>query len=79
MPRGAPPTNGVIEHAAEAGAIDDPAVHAESDDAAGELVHHHEHPIALEDDGLTAKQVDTPQAVGGLSDERQPRRAATTR
>ena len=58
MPRGAPPPNGAVEHAAEAGAIDSPAVYAESDDAAGELVHHHEHPIALEHDGLTPKQVE---------------------
>ena len=47
MARGTLPTNGVVEHAAEAGAIDSSPLHAESDEAAGELVHDNEHPVAL--------------------------------
>ena len=33
--------NGGVEHATEAGAIDGPAMHAETDDATRELVHDH--------------------------------------
>ena len=69
MSRGALPANGVVEHPAEAGAIDGAPVHAKSDEAAGELVHDHEHPVALEHDGLTPKQVDAPQTVGRVADE----------
>ena len=79
MSRRAPTVNGGVEHSAEAGAIDHAAVDAESDDATRELVHDHEHPVALEHDGLTAKEVDAPETVGRVSDERQPGRAASTR
>ena len=79
MARGTLPANGVVEHAAEAGAIDRPALPAESDEAAGELVHDHEDPVALEHDGLAAKQVHAPQAVRRVSDERQPRGSGSVR
>ena len=46
MSRGALTMNGGIEHAAEAGRIDGPTVHAESDDATRELVHDDEDPVA---------------------------------
>src|SRR5215510_2200395 len=36
-------------------------------------------PIGPQHDGLAAKQVDAPQAVGGMSDERQPRGPSSTR
>src|SRR5215207_1161587 len=67
------PVNGGIEHAAEVGARDGTAVHADADDAARQLVHDHEHPVAPEHDGLAAKKVHAPEAVCGLADERQPR------
>ena len=79
MARCAPTTNGGIEHATEAGPVDRTAVHSGSDDAAGELVHDHQHPVALEHDGLTLEEVDAPQAVCRLSDERQPRRPRAAR
>jgi hypothetical protein len=53
--------------------VDRTAVHADSDEATRELVHHHEHPVAPEHDGLASKEVNAPQAVCGVSDERQPR------
>jgi hypothetical protein len=62
-----------IEHAAEVGARDGTAVHADADDATRKLVHDHEHPVAPEHDGLAAKKVHAPEAVCGLADERQPR------
>src|SRR6266496_2397873 len=62
-----------VEHAAEVGAIDRTAVHTDSDEATRALVHDHEHPVAPEHDGLASKEVDAPQAVLRVSNERQPR------
>ena len=79
MSRCALTMNGGVEHAAEVGAIDRTAVHADSDEATRELVHHHEHPVAPEHDGLASKKVHAPQAVSRVSDERQPRRPGAAR
>src|SRR5712691_337851 len=73
MSRCAPSMNGAVEHAADVGAIDGTTVHADSDEATGELVDDHEHPVAPEHDGLASKEVHAPQAVSRVSDERQPR------
>ena len=59
--RGAPTMNGGVEHAAEVGAIDRTAVHADSDEATRELVHDHE-------------MVEEPQGQGGLDGEIRTRR-----
>src|SRR5258705_5350010 len=72
MPRCAPTMYSGVEHAAEIGASDRAAVHADSDEATRELVHEHEHPVAPKHDGLASKEVHAPQAVFGVSDERQP-------
>jgi hypothetical protein len=56
----APTMNGGVEHAAEVGAIDRTRVHADSDEATGELVHDHEHPVASEHDGLASKEIHAP-------------------
>src|SRR5712692_5002690 len=63
MSRCAPTMNGGVEHAAEVGAIDRTTVHTDSDEATGELVHDHEHPIAPEHDGLTSKEIHTPHRL----------------
>ena len=55
MSRRAPTMNGGVEHAAEVGALDRTAVHADSDETTRELVHDHEHPVAPEHDRLTAR------------------------
>src|SRR5687767_9178652 len=73
MSRCAPTMNGGVEHATDVGAIDRTTVHAESDEAARELVHDHEHPVAPEHDGLASEEVYAPEAVCGVSNERQPR------
>src|SRR5713226_8513305 len=54
-------------------------MHADSDEATGELVHDHEHPVAPEHDGLASKEIHTPQAVSRVSDERQPRGPGSAR
>ena len=79
MSRRTPTTNGGVEQATEAGAIDGPAMHAETDNATRELVHDHEHPVAPEHDGLASKQIYAPQAVSRVSDERQPRGPGSAR
>src|SRR6266852_1660023 len=73
MPRCVLTMDGGVEHAADVGAIDGTTMHADSDEATGELVHDHEHPVAPEHDGLASKKIHTPQAVSRVSDERQPR------
>jgi len=79
LSRCAPIMNGGVEQAADVGAIDRTAVHADSDEATRELVHDHEHPVAPEHDGLASKEVHAPQAVCGVSDERQPRGLGSAR
>jgi hypothetical protein len=44
-------------------------MHADADEATRELVHDHEHPVAAEHNGLAAKEIHAPQAVGRVSDE----------
>ena len=73
------PVSGGVEHAAEAGRVDRPAVYTEADQAPRALVHDHEHPVALEHDGLAAKQVDAPETVRRVTDERQPGRPGAAR
>src|SRR5712691_12928900 len=79
MPRCVLTMDGGVEHAADVGAIDGTTVHADSDEATGELVHDHEHPVAPEHDGLASKEVHAPQAVSRVSDERQPRGPGSAR
>ena len=61
----APPS--VIEHAADADAVDMRRFNSESDDTTREDVHDDHHPEALQQDGLASKQIDAPQAVAGFS------------
>ena len=63
------PTNGFIEHSAECGSVDVAALNGESNNATGELIHHHQHPVALQYNGLASKEIDTPQTVLHVSDE----------
>src|SRR5262249_27866903 len=71
--------DGGVEHTADIDAGDGSAVHADANEATRVLVHDDKYPIGPQHDGLAAKQVDAPQAVGGVSDERQPRGPSSTR
>ena len=53
-------------------------MNTKANDAPGELVHDHEHPVALQQDGFTAEEVSTPEAVLRVAEEGQPRRSAAT-
>ena len=68
----------LIEHAAERRTIDYPGLHSEADDAASELIHDDHYPMALEDQRFTTKEIDTPEAVLGVSEEREPGRTVGT-
>jgi len=66
----------LLEHPAERQAIDDSALDPESDDSACVLVHDNQHPICLQGHRFTAEQVEAPQTVLHMTDERQPRGTA---
>jgi len=70
---------GLVEHAADAGAVDRRGLNTESDDTTRKDIHHDHHPEALQQDRLAAKQIDAPQAVTGFSDGREPRRTCAPR
>ena len=67
--------DGGVEHAAQVDARDGSRVHADTHQTTGEVIHDHEHPIRPQHERFAAKQVDAPEAIGGVSDDRQPRRA----
>ena len=79
MSRRALTMDGGVEHATNVDAGDGSAVHADADETTRELVHDHEHPVAPEHDRLASKEVDAPEAVCGVADERQPRGPASAR
>jgi hypothetical protein len=43
--------------------IDITGMHTETYDAPSELIHDHEHPVALQVNGFTPKQVNAPEAI----------------
>ena len=53
--------------------------YAEADDPAGVYIHHHHDPVALEQNGLTAEEVDAPQAVLRLRNCGEPGWTITAR
>ena len=73
------PGGGAIEHAARRHAINACGSDANPDDATSEDIHDQHHPMAAQEDGFNAEQIDTPEAVLGVSDERQPRRTIGAR
>ena len=50
-----------------------------ADDTPSALIHDNDHPVALEKDGFTPKQVHTPETVLGMAQEGQPGWTVTTR
>src|SRR5258708_32245957 len=60
MSRCAPPMNGGVERAAEAGALDHPAVHADSDEATRERVHNHQDPVVPVPERVPSNEIRPP-------------------
>jgi hypothetical protein len=67
-------TSGSIKHLAQRHAVHDAAEHAEAHDAARTLVHHHEHPMRVEDGRFAPKQIKTSQTVLRVTQDREPGR-----
>src|SRR5512146_1392876 len=67
-----------IEHSADDRAVEISRGNAKADNAVREYVHHDHDPKAPEQHRFAAKQVDAPQAVRGVPDHGEPRRAITT-
>src|SRR6201988_4311553 len=63
------PSSGAIEHAAHRHAINGRGSDAEPNDSTSEDVHDQHHPMAPHEDRFNAEQIDTPDAVLGVSDE----------
>jgi hypothetical protein len=63
-----------IEHPAQRDAIHDTALHAKAHDATCALVHHHENPMRPQDRRFASKQVETPQTVLRVTEDRDPGR-----
>ena len=57
------PANGAMEHAAQRHSVHAAAVDAKPDNAARELVHHHENPVSSQSGGFASEQITTPQTV----------------
>jgi hypothetical protein len=66
------PAAGLIEHPADSNAVDMRRLNTESHNPTREDVHDEHDPEALQRDGLTSEKIDTPQAVAGLCDQREP-------
>ena len=56
-----------LEHATQRDAVDEAGVNAETNDATGKLVHHHQHPMRSQSGRFTSEQVAAPQAVPQLA------------
>ena len=57
---------------AQGDTIDITGMDTEAYDAPSELIHDHEHPVALQVNGFTPEQVNAPEAVPHVSQEGQP-------
>lgn len=62
----------LIEHSAQTRTIDCPGLHGEADDAASELIHHDHHPMRLEGQRFTTKEIDAPETILRMSEEAEP-------
>ncbi len=47
-------------------------MHAKADDASSELVHDYKHPVGVEQNGLTSKKINAPEAAFGMFDKCKP-------
>jgi hypothetical protein len=63
---------GSVEHATQPDAIHRAAVYPNAQNATGALVHHHQHPVRDEDGRFPPKQIDPPQAVLRMPENREP-------
>jgi len=72
------PSKGAVEHPTEWDAIDRARMDAEPKDAARILIHDDQDPVGPQRGRLAAEQIDTPEAVFHVAQERQPRASPGT-
>jgi len=61
--------NGGVEHPTEGDTIDIPCMYTKANDAPRELVHDHEHPVGIEQNGFATKKINAPETVYRVSEE----------
>jgi len=59
-------------HSAQGNTVDIASVDTKSDDTPSELVHDHEHPVAIQKNGVTPEQINAPEAILCIPNEGQP-------
>ena len=67
--------NGLDEHPTQHDTVKGSGMDGEADDPARVLIHNAENPVSAKRGGLAAKQIDAPETVLHLSNERQPGRS----
>lgn len=68
------PADRAIEHAAERDSVYRNGLDSKADDSATELIHDDQNPVRTKQDRIGPEQVQTPQAILGVTEHRQPRR-----
>ncbi len=69
----------LVEHATKSHAVHMAGVHTETDDSPSKLIHNDENSVRFQGDGFTPKQIDAPETIFCVADERQPRRTSSAR
>ena len=62
----------LVEQATQSDTIDVASMHAKADDAPSELIHDDAHPVALQKNRFTPKQINALEAVLRVFQESQP-------
>src|ERR1039457_5104368 len=72
------PGDGLVEHAAERGTVDCHGLHAKADDPPAKLIHDDQNPVPPQQDRFEPEQIQAPETVLGMTQERKPRRSEVT-
>ena len=64
----------LIEHPAQPHAINGAAMHTEAHNATRALIHHNQNPVCAQDGRFASKQIETPQTVLRVTENREPGR-----
>jgi hypothetical protein len=70
--------DGLVEHAAERWTVDGHGLHPKADDPAGKVIHDDQNPVTPQQDRFGPEQVQAPETVLGMTQEREPRRSDVT-
>lgn len=66
------PGNGAIEHVAHRDAVKVAGLHTKTDQPARADIHYHKVPVAAQENGFAAEEVNTPEAIFGMAEKRKP-------